>query len=72
MSEASTELCQWDVPNCPKAAALHVSWDLGNGSRREKHLCESHTSFLREKPRNVEARPIKYCTASCPIVLANL
>ncbi len=52
-SEIAPQLCAWDA-GCVRAATRHVNWILrGNqddDKRREKHLCDAHTSELRDRP----------------------
>lgn len=73
MSEqAAVEHCQWhleDRPSCRRDAILHVSWLWNSGYRQDKHLCEAHAAELREKPYEMQERPITNCGASCRIVV---
>ncbi len=67
--QAAAELCEWDIPNCPNEATLHVGWLLDGGGRRERHLCGTHAAELRERPCEMEERPIARCNASCQILV---
>lgn len=67
--QMTPELCEWDVPNCPKPATLHVNWALGDSNRRERHLCEGHMAMLRERPCDAQEWPISFCDTRCTILM---